>query len=234
MNIAILSDVHSNSYALKEVLKEIKGLGITRVFLLGDITGYYYQTCLCLRMLNEFDWKSIQGNHENLLRKSLTDENVKRSYHQKYGSSLEYAKKELTPDELNLLTNLPLNLEFRQKNCTAIFCHGTPWNRDHYLYRDSAKEKLDRALLGNHQFVFIGHNHYQFIYQKEGKQLVSVGSVGQNRESGGIAQWAVLNVNECSIELKSTPYQTEQLRALARKVDPHLPYLENVLVKGKE
>ena len=43
MDVAILSDIHGNIYALKEVIKECKESGVDRFLVLGDLVGYYYQ-----------------------------------------------------------------------------------------------------------------------------------------------------------------------------------------------
>jgi len=45
--IAIISDVHGNYIALQEVLKTIDNMGITDIFCLGDVVGYYSQGNEC-------------------------------------------------------------------------------------------------------------------------------------------------------------------------------------------
>ena len=45
--IAIISDVHGNYIALQEVLKTIDNMGITDIFCLGDVVGYYSQVNEC-------------------------------------------------------------------------------------------------------------------------------------------------------------------------------------------
>ena len=41
MRIGIISDIHSNVFALRAVLNEITKEGIDDIILLGDIFGYY-------------------------------------------------------------------------------------------------------------------------------------------------------------------------------------------------
>ena len=41
--------------------------------------------------------------------------------------------------------------------------------------------------------------------------LVNVGSVGQSRIKGGIANWCLLNLNNGVIEMQSTPYNVNSL-----------------------
>jgi predicted phosphodiesterase len=40
MNIAILSDLHSNHFALKAVLDDIENRSVDKLVVLGDIFGY--------------------------------------------------------------------------------------------------------------------------------------------------------------------------------------------------
>ena len=70
MKIAILSDIHGNSYALEETLKVVKNNNITKIFVLGDLIGYYYVKDI-LSQLNEFDCEIIGGNHEVMLKEIL-------------------------------------------------------------------------------------------------------------------------------------------------------------------
>ncbi len=42
MKIAILSDIHGNQYALKQVLDCARRDDIEKIFILGDFVGYYY------------------------------------------------------------------------------------------------------------------------------------------------------------------------------------------------
>ena len=69
MKIAILSDIHGNFIALKEVLKQIKKNEIKRLFVLGDQLGYYYQAEEVFKSLQAYNCDIISGNHEKLFLK---------------------------------------------------------------------------------------------------------------------------------------------------------------------
>ncbi len=40
MRLAVISDVHSNVYALEAVLEDIKGRGVEKIVCAGDLVGY--------------------------------------------------------------------------------------------------------------------------------------------------------------------------------------------------
>ncbi|MBF4269218.1 metallophosphatase family protein, partial [Vibrio anguillarum] len=62
--IALITDIHGNYEALKEVLKKIDSLGISDIYCLGDIVGYYTQVNECCDELRRRNVKSILGNHD--------------------------------------------------------------------------------------------------------------------------------------------------------------------------
>ena len=51
MKIALISDIHGNYDALKEVFKQIDKLKIEEVYCLGDIVNYYYEPDKCIDLL---------------------------------------------------------------------------------------------------------------------------------------------------------------------------------------
>ena len=80
-------------------------------------------------------------------------------------------------------------------------------------------------------FVLIGHSHYQFIHRNTDSLLVNVGSVGQSRSTGGLAQWAMVNTLSKSVQLMSTPYDASELIKQSTQIDFKIPYLREVLTR---
>ena len=72
---AILSDIHGNLFALKEVIKDLNNQKINQVILLGDLIDYGMQSNEVIEFINnEFSSKiicNIWGNHEKAI---LTDD----------------------------------------------------------------------------------------------------------------------------------------------------------------
>ena len=62
--IALISDIHGNFEALKEVLKKIDELGIKEIYCLGDVVGYYSQVNECCDELRRRNVKCVMGNHD--------------------------------------------------------------------------------------------------------------------------------------------------------------------------
>lgn len=78
MKIGIISDVHSNINALKEVFKRFNNEKIDKVICLGDVIGIgpYPEQCIQFLMDNKNMLLSfVKGNHENYLLKGIQKKN---------------------------------------------------------------------------------------------------------------------------------------------------------------
>jgi predicted phosphodiesterase len=62
--LAILSDIHANLPAFREVLREIKSLNISEVFLGGDLVGYGASPAECVELAMAENMSAVMGNHD--------------------------------------------------------------------------------------------------------------------------------------------------------------------------
>jgi putative phosphoesterase len=232
VKVAILSDIHGNIAALEPVLREASTAGAERLFVLGDFIDYYYQPNAVLAALEPWNTVVIQGNHERFLRyfEKLRDPAVMiESFRQRFGSGIKRALELLSPAQIQELLRLPLTAEVVVDGVKCFLAHGSPQDPDEYIYPD-ARDEIKRRCLGvDADFVFLGHTHRPFIYEHAGKHLINVGSVGQARDHGGYASWAVLDTGARTVELRKTPYDIRSVVAEAMEFDPHLPFLVDVL-----
>ena len=82
--------------------------------------------------------------------------------------------------------------------------HGSPWSNDFYIYPDCEKEIIVKCDSKEHDFVLIGHSHYAFTIKNTNSVLINPGSVGQSRQFGGKASWAIINTKNNSFQLMTT------------------------------
>ena len=65
MTIALISDIHGNYTALKEVLRKIDEMNIKEIYCLGDIVGYYTEINECCEALRAYNvsplWEIMTG-----------------------------------------------------------------------------------------------------------------------------------------------------------------------------
>jgi len=234
LKIAVLSDIHGNIAALEPVLREASDLGVQKLFVLGDLIDYYYQPDAVVAALEPWDKVVIQGNHERFLTyfEKLRDPAVMvESFRQRFGSGIKRALDLLTPAQIQELLHLPLTAEVKVDDVKCFLAHGSPQDPDEYVYPDASSSVKQRCLEVDADFVFLGHTHRPFSYEFAGKQLMNVGSVGQARDHGGVASWALLDTRARTAELQKTPYDIRSVVAEAMEFDPHLPFLVDVLRK---
>jgi predicted phosphodiesterase len=200
--IALISDVHGNFEALKEVLKEIESLGVKEIYCLGDITGYYVQVNECCNELRKISCKCILGNHDWYM---VSNTGCKRS--KSANDCINYQKEIITEENLDWLTVLPI---FRKIGELSIV-HGG-WNEplEEYLYPD--EEYFEK--FPNNYFA-TGHTHKPII-QKFGQKLYcNPGSVGQPRDNNPMSSFATFDGS--SFELHRVEYDVDKACWLMKK-----------------
>jgi predicted phosphodiesterase len=227
MKVAVLSDIHGNFFALDAVIKEFPP-EIQELWVLGDITGYYYQTKEVLGLLKKFPVKAVLGNHEQVLMQTFDSEDIGDNYYNKYGSSLKVAAETLSQRELDYLFNLPMTLNTTED---ILLSHGSPWNFKEYVYQDADKSILDKFIYFAETIFFIGHTHHQMCISYRGKTIINPGSVGQPRNNKTGAHWAIFDTETYQLEFRTTLYDLSPLLQLIEKIDPQNNYLKTVLIK---
>lgn len=232
MKIAILSDIHGNYDAWKAVSNQFIKQRIERIWVLGDICGYYYQTDEILNELFNYEFEFIRGNHEVLLKDLMNNVIREEEIRIKYGSGHRFCHEKLTNEQLDFITGAPDYKQIEIDNLSVFLCHGSPLNPNQYLYPDTDIEILNKCHVKDFNFIFAGHSHYQFAHYYDNSVLINPGSVGQSRQTGSIANWAIIDVKSRSFELKSTPYDPHNLIDSIKLNDPDIPYLQNILTRN--
>lgn len=199
---AFISDLHGNLAALKAVMKHMRGLGVSKVFCLGDVVGYGPSPRECIQEVQKFEL-CLKGNHEAALLYYPDDFNPQARI------ALDWTRdqinsKEYTREENAALWNWIDGLPEAARGEEYLLVHGSP--------RDPVREYIvpsnihDREKMGeifeylDRPFCFVGHSHVPGVYTENpsfippqeledgfrpqgGKILVNVGSVGQPRDN---------------------------------------------------
>lgn len=232
MKIAVISDIHGNYDALVQVLKKAKQEGVEHLLVLGDIVGYYYHPDKILKLLSEWSYDMIKGNHESILEKLIDNPSIAETLRLKYGSGHQEALNKLTKQQLQFLTTLPETKSVCFNGVSMLMSHGSPWSNDYYIYPDCERETLLKCDLRTHDFVLIGHSHYAFAVKNEYSILINPGSVGQSRQIGGTAYWCIINTANGCFQMLSTPYSIENLVKEVSEKDSDVEYLTKVLKRN--
>jgi predicted phosphodiesterase len=231
MKVGIISDIHGNHLALREVLKAAGKERVSRLFVLGDLVGYYYHPDIVMDMLSHWDHEIIRGNHEILLQVLAQGKIDPSEVERKYGHGHEQALRKLDPATLDWLFSQPCQKSAVVDGVAFQLNHGSPWDMDEYLYPDSGNNKLEKCNSAYHDFVLVGHSHYSFSYQCSGSLLINCGSVGQSREKSSIAYWALVDTDSKKFAIKATPYDSSPLQKEVQTIDPGCSYPLKILIR---
>lgn len=218
MRIAVVSDIHGNLEALREVLADIQGRGVDRIVSLGDNVGYGPDPEAVMRSLDALAIPSVMGNHEY----GLVDEDFLRWFNDDAGEALEITRGLLSEGSLTSLKDLPLSLVF--SGCR--FVHGLPPDDFRTYLHEMTRSELALILRGAPEpLCFVGHTHQLHMeaweggkvkevalgpspvrLAEEGKYIVNAGSVGQPRGRDKSAKYVVWDGETRTLEPRFVPY----------------------------
>jgi len=215
--IAIISDIHGNYPALKEVIAEIDSTGCKQIFSLGDVAGYYCMINECIEMLRERGITNLLGNHDFYLTHNKPCPRSRSAT-----VCLEYQKKNITEKNLTWLKESQTSLLYDE----ISMVHGG-WTDpvDEYLF------EIDEDYFNKlHGKIFLsGHTHVQSIFRFSEKIYCNPGSVGQPRDGDPRAAFAV--ISDGKVFLKRVEYNIDAI-SFQMKKKGFAPYFYENLYHG--
>jgi diadenosine tetraphosphatase ApaH/serine/threonine PP2A family protein phosphatase len=227
MRIGIISDIHSNLEALREVLAALERLRPDRVMCLGDVVGYGASVNECCELVRQVAEVTLLGNHDAAVSGRMDY----GFYYDAARHALDWTAARIEPDHLEWLRSLP----YAHRIGEVGFTHGNPVLPEAYEYvfaLEQAKELVPHyAALAD--VNFIGHSHLckafavnqagdvtevvatRFGLRRGYKYVISVGSVGQPRDCDNRACFVLYDSDARTVEYHRVSYDIE---ASAQKI----------------
>ncbi|GAA0818248.1 metallophosphoesterase family protein [Colwellia asteriadis] len=178
MKIAVLSDIHSNVFALDAVIKDLTKHSVDLKANLGDILYGPVAPKFTYELLMEHDFITISGNQDRQIYQS-TEEEIELN------PTMQFILNDLGSKPLAWMKSLPFD---KQVNEDVYFCHGTPKSDLIYLLEDVSKgyallrsdsEIIDLLAGQKSKLVCCGHTHTpRSVSLSTGQLIVNPGSVG--------------------------------------------------------
>lgn len=207
MKLAIMSDIHSNKYALKEVFHFLNGQKIDWFIFLGDYFGYYPWAQETFDLLKGYFFKSIHilGNHDELII------SPKPYILPEYWDVIQDNKSKLSNEAMLWLSRLKKEAFLELDGISFRLCHGTP--DDNLLGRYYPDDILDYHWFPKEkEILLLGHTHYPiFKVSKQGGVIINPGSIGQSRDGNISATFCILDTKTFSVDFKRIPFQVEKV-----------------------
>lgn len=178
MKIAVLSDIHSNVFALEAVLADIKSRSVDLCVNLGDILYGPIAPKETYELLMQHELITISGNQDRQIVEA-TDVEISAN------STLAFIYEDIDKQALQWLDSLPFDMQLTDQ---IYMCHGAPNNDLVYLLEDIAsghptlREDEDIISLLSEQkseLILCGHTHTpRSVYTSTKQLIVNSGSVG--------------------------------------------------------
>ena len=226
MRIGVISDIHSNIEALKEVLRAVDTLRVDRLVSLGDVVGYGASVNECCELVRTHCEATLLGNHDAAVAGRMDYS----FYYDAARNALDWTANVISDEHLAWLKSLPYTYRIGDVG----FSHGSPIDPRAYEYifaLEQARE-LTPFLDELPEVTFIGHSHLckafaigngevnDVVAQKFGirrgyRYIISVGSVGQPRDYDNRACFVVCDTEARTVEYHRVEYDIE---ASAQKI----------------
>jgi putative phosphoesterase len=172
--LAVISDIHGNSWALAAVLKDIQSRQLKNVINLGDSLYGPLDPAGTAALLLEHNIISIRGNQDRIILEQTAEASV----------TLDYVRSSLKNEHLRWLEQLPFSLLWQDE---IFCCHGTPKNDAEYLLENignghvvmKSDAELCMSLDGvDFKLLLCGHSHLAHIVYFNDKLIFNPGSIG--------------------------------------------------------
>ncbi len=222
MQLALISDIHSNLPALETVIERIDEENIDAIICLGDVVGYGPDPAACLEIIRNRCSGVVLGNHDLAVAEKRFQANLPRDGRK----AAQHNRNALNKEDLDYLRSLPFVIEEYE----ATFVHATPQNPELWLRMTSYQMSQVQFEHFQTSVCFQGHTHRPaIISDKLGvlqvrpghRYLVNIGSVGQPRDGDPRACVAFFDTDTCSYRLERAEYDIEA--AVDRFNEENLP-----------
>jgi len=225
LRYALLSDIHANLPALREVLADIdRRANIDATFHLGDLTGYAPWPNEVVALLRERAISGIAGNYDSTVATDYKHCGCRAdSPHEEELSHLSYewTRSRVTQETKRYLAGLPFRIDIRPfgghvSGPTITLIHGNQTLNTVYVTEDrpdSFLEKMARDVGARAEDVIcFGHTHRPWQRVVGGIQFVNTGSVGRPKDGDWRACYVLLSmeVSGASVEFVRVPYDVDE------------------------
>lgn len=203
MNVGVLSDIHGNRVALDAVLDDMPP--VEALICAGDVVGYNPWPAECIEFIRGRDIPTVMGNHDRAAAGHSSF-----GFNSMAAAGVEYARDELTAEQIAFLGALPDSRVFRDQ---VRIVHGHPNDPDRYTY----PADFGPEMLGDEPVLVMGHTHVQAHENYDEGIVMNPGSVGQPRDGDPRAAYAVLDLDEMTVTEHRVSYDIERVQEAVRE-----------------
>lgn len=247
-----MSDAHGNSVGLEAVLHDIESHNVDELIVLGDMfIGVDPHGCIELlrHWAKKYDVivSGVRGNAESYLltphREQLRDYGI--DWFEPVANLMNWCEGQLTFEDMEWIRSWPMTLRWRD----AYLVHDSPFDRikvdtesnpilkpehrEWFHHGQGIAHNLSQVDLepffafmekNGYEYLFCGHSHIPFVYEREGKIICSAGSAGDPLDGDWRPSWVLLDTSLSGVDSLSIHHVEYDLRKIYQLIDENLDY----------
>ena len=231
MKIGVISDIHSNLFALQKVLSELKKHDVSLIINAGDNVGYSAFPDECIEILQIEKIYSVMGNYDDAVSNNKLfcgcGEGDVRTQRIRM-SSLQWTQANTSEKSKNFLKNLPriLNMEFGGEKILAM--HGGLNELNEFIYSYNHEKLINIEQNTDADIIIMGHTHESFSLNLSGKLFINPGSTGKPEDGNPQASYAVIDLEDFKANIYRTSYDVERNIEFIKKAGLPEEIIENL------
>jgi predicted phosphodiesterase len=227
MRLAIIADIHSNVSALEAILADLKQQEVAETIVAGDLVNRGPETSAVLNRLVPLGWRTIMGNHEDLMLQFLEGRADPAWYDDPWWASSRFAASQINSTWHRYIASLPPQLLVHPPGTTPIrVVHGSPRHFMEGIGPKTPAELLDTMLENVAEPLLVcAHTHYAMIRPHGQTLVVNTGAVGLPFNRDTRAQYALFDwtADHWQITLRQVEYD----RAATEAAYQHTGFLQS-------
>jgi predicted phosphodiesterase len=211
MKIAFITDSQGNYTAFQTVLDTVTQQRPDTIIFGGDMINPYLGSKQILDIMKASKIPCVLGNQEDWVLQYHSETPNDRLKHSIQFMPTQHTAKQLVPDDIDYLKQLPRTFTLNHPEQPILFCHASPsdlWES----FGEGISEEMDRKLSTIDASVIVcGHLHRTFELGWNGKLLVIAGSCGMPLKNKHHAEYVMLEYtkHDWYISHKSIRYDAD-------------------------
>ena len=228
MRALVISDLHSNSEALRAVMTRVRRKKFDSVVCLGDFVGYGAQPNQVLDSMRTMRAAKIyiRGNHDRVAA-GLDDANG-FNHAAKYAAL--WTREHLSAPNRRFLRDLPVGpLDVEEG---VQLCHGAPHDEDEYVFNEYHAAQV--LMMSDARVILYGHTHLPVVFSIDrqmrvrgyavrdeatvkldpnSRYLINPGSVGQPRDRNPASSFIIFDSKKLTVQFFRVAYDVAKTQA---------------------
>jgi protein phosphatase len=213
VKILIISDVHGNAEALNAMTESYDELWV-----LGDLVNYGPEPVSVIHSVRQRATLIVRGNHDHAVGYD-GDPRCSAPFRAMAEATRQQALKTLSEEDKHFLRDLPLTASVERDQRRFFLCHATPSDPLFTYCPTDSRAWVDEIAAVDADVILVGHTHLPFVRRIGNRTVVNPGSLGQPKDGGPDASYAVWQDGEFTLRKMKYPVD----RTVAKIADLPLP-----------